>query len=163
MKKLSPIEYSAEDNLETGIQFTRLLLATLNAFNDGDFTARLPSDLTGLNGKVADALNQVIARTERFGDGLTRLGAEVGKKGKINARLPLGDSVGGWAKRIDTLNSLVNDMSQPTLEMGRVIGAVAKGDLTQSVPLEVGGRPLQGEYLRTAKSWWNSWPGSRWK
>ena len=40
---------------------------------EGDFSARLPSDLTSLDGKVADTLNSVITNTERFGDGLTRL------------------------------------------------------------------------------------------
>src|SRR5207253_128409 len=63
----------------------------------------------------------------------------------------LGDSVGGWAERIEAINALVDDLSLPTEEMGRVIGAVAKGDLSQSMPSEVRGRPLRGEYLSTAK------------
>jgi methyl-accepting chemotaxis protein len=72
-------------------------------------------------------------------------------KGRIGERLTIGDAVGGWAEPVEAINSLVDDLTRPTLEMGRVMGAVAKGDLTQSVPLEVGGHPLQGEYLRTAK------------
>ena len=88
---------------------------------------------------------------QRFDDNLYRLRNEVGRKGRIDERMPLGDSVGGWAERTEAINSLVDHLSQPTVEMGRVIGAVAKGDLSQSVPLEVRGRPLQGEYLRTAK------------
>ena len=63
----------------------------------------------------------------------------------------MGDAVGEWSDRIESINSLVDDLSQPTVDMARVIGAVAKGDLSQSVPFEVAGRPLQGEYLRTAK------------
>src|ERR1700677_2199415 len=134
-----------------GEEFKNRLLKTLTSLNDGNFSVRLPSNLDGLDGKVADAFNEIIGRMERYGDDLFRLRKEVGQKGKINERLPMGDSVGGWADRIDAVNSIVDDLSQPTMEMGRVIGAVAKGDLTQSVPLEVGGRPLQGEYLRTAK------------
>ena len=131
--------------------FIRQLLDRLTAVKSGDFSVRLPSDFTGLDGKVADTFNEVVGRMERYGEGLSRLRNGVGRKGKINERLPLSDSVGGWVDIIDAVNSLVDDLSQPTVEMGRVIGAVAKGDLTQSVPLEVGGRPLQGEYLRTAK------------
>ena len=112
---------------------------------------RLPTDLTGLDGKVADTFNAVAARMERFGANVTRLRNEVGRKGRIGERMPMGDAVGEWADRIEAVNSLVDDLSQPTVDMGRVIGAVAKGDLSQSVPLEVAGRPLQGEYLRTAK------------
>ncbi|HTB80743.1 MAG TPA: HAMP domain-containing protein [Opitutaceae bacterium] len=63
----------------------------------------------------------------------------------------MGDSIGMWAQRIDSINALVDELSQPTVEVGRVIGAVAKGDLTQSMPLELNGQPLKGEYLRTAK------------
>ncbi|HTB86169.1 MAG TPA: HAMP domain-containing protein, partial [Candidatus Sulfotelmatobacter sp.] len=131
--------------------FKRQLLSKLTALKSGDFSVRLPDDLTGLDGKVADAFNEVVGRMERYGKGLSRLHTKVGRKGNINERLPMGDSVGGWAETIEAVNSLVDDLSQPTVEMGRVIGAVAKGDLTQSVPLEVNGRPLQGEYLRTAK------------
>ncbi len=131
--------------------FKKQLLTVLTLLKEGDFSARLPSDLTGLDGKVADTLNNVAAHAERFGEGLNRLRSEVGRKGKVGERLAMGDAVGGWADRIEDINSLMDDLSQPTIEMGRVIGAVAKGDLTQTVPLEAGGRPLQGEYLRTAK------------
>jgi HAMP domain-containing protein/CheY-like chemotaxis protein len=131
--------------------FKKQLLTVLTLIKEGDFSARLPSDLTGLDGKVADTLNSVATHIERFGKGLTRLRSEVGRKGKVGERLVMGDAVGGWAERIEAINSLMDDLSQPTVEMGRVIGAVAKGDLTQTVPLEAGGRPLQGEYLRTAK------------
>ena len=131
--------------------FKKRLLVTLKALLDGDFSVRMPPEMTGLDGKVADALNEVAQQMERFGDGVSRLRNEVGRRGKINERMPAGDAVGGWAERVEAINSLVDDLSRPTLEMGRVIGAVARGDLSQSVPLEVAGRPLQGEYLRTAK------------
>jgi HAMP domain-containing protein/CheY-like chemotaxis protein len=131
--------------------FKRQLLSALIALKEGDFTARLPADLVDLDGKLADTFNEVAGRMEGFGKSLTRLRNEVGRKGKIGERLLTGDALGGWADRIESVNSIVDELSRPTIEMGRVIGAVAKGDLTQSVPLEVEGRPLQGEYLRTAK------------
>ena len=134
-----------------GEEFKKGLLSVLEAMARGDFTERLPSDWTGLDGKVADALNEVATRMNLFNHNLLRLRNEVGRKGRIGERMSLGDATGDWAERIEAINALVNDLSQPTLEMGRVIGAVAKGDLAQSMPLEVGGRPLQGEYLRAAK------------
>ncbi len=131
--------------------FKRRLLTVLTAMEKGDFSVRLPSDLSGLDGKVADTFNQVATRMQVFGKNVSRLRNEVGRKGQIGERMPMGDSLGGWADRIEAVNSLVDDLSQPILGMGRVIGAVAKGDLSQSMPLETVGRPLQGEYLRTAK------------
>jgi HAMP domain-containing protein/CheY-like chemotaxis protein/signal transduction histidine kinase len=131
--------------------FKRQLLATLIALKSGDFSTRMPGDLTGLDGKIADAFNEVVGRVERFGNSLGRLRNEVGRKGKFNERMSVGDAIGGWSDATEAVNTLVDDLSRPTLEMGRVIGAVAKGDLSQSVSSEISGQPLQGEYLRTAK------------
>jgi HAMP domain-containing protein/CheY-like chemotaxis protein/signal transduction histidine kinase len=129
----------------------RRLVTALDAVRDGDFTLTLPSNWTGLEGKVADSLNNIANRMARFNTSLLRLRRQVGEEGKIGERLAVGDAVGSWAERVEAINSLVDDLSQPTIEVGRVIGAVAKGDLTQSMPLELEGRPLKGEYLRTAK------------
>jgi len=135
---------------EDGV-FSRDLLSALNAMRDGDFTARLPSDWVGVEGKIAESVNLIAARMERFNTSLLRLRRQVGEEGKIGERLTLGDSIGSWAERVEAINALVDELSQPTVEMGRVIGAVAKGDLSQTMPLELNGRPLKGEYLRTAK------------
>jgi len=131
--------------------FLKQLVVTLSAIDKGDFTARLPSDLTGLEGRVADHLNNITTRMGRFNTSLLRLQNQVGQQGKINVRLSMGDAVGHWAERVEAINTVLDELSQPTVEVGRVIGAVAKGDLTQSMPLELNGRPLKGEYLRTAK------------
>ncbi len=74
----------------------------------------------------------------------------VGKEGRINQRVTVPDAAGGWSNQIDSVNSLVTDLAQPTTEMTRVIGAVARGDLSQTIPLQIDSRPLQGEFLRTA-------------
>ena len=127
------------------------LVGSLSAIESGDFSVRLPSVWTGLESRVADKINAISARMERFNTSLLKLRQQVGEEGKINVRLSVGDSIGSWAERVDAINSLVEELSRPTVEVGRVIGAVAKGDLSQAMPLELGGRPLKGEYLRTAK------------
>jgi HAMP domain-containing protein/CheY-like chemotaxis protein/GAF domain-containing protein len=147
---LSKVSRNGNGSHERDI-FMNRLLETLDSLREGDFTARLPSDWTGLEGRVADHLNAVSSRLERFNGSVQVLRRQVGQEGKISARLAIGDAVGSWAERIEAINLLVNELSQPTVEVGRVIGAVAKGDLTQSMPLEVDGTPLKGEYLRAAK------------
>ncbi len=127
------------------------LILALDGICEGDFSVRLPSQWTGVEGKVAEKMNAIAGRLERFNTSLLRLRRQVGEEGRIRERLPIGDSVGNWAERIEAINALVDELSQPTVEMGRVIGAVAKGDLSQTMPLELGGRALKGEYLRTAK------------
>src|SRR5271157_5354383 len=151
MKTMTLAESRADADDLSGADFKRQLLTTLGAIRDGDFSARLPADWVGLDGKVAEAVNQIASRMERSNTAILRLRHSVGNEGQLGERLALGDSIGGWAERIEAINALVDDLSLPTEEMGRVIGAVAKGDLSQSMPLEVRGRPLRGEYLSTAR------------
>ena len=131
---------------------TRQILAALTAFKRGDFSVRLPDDWTGLAGKVADTFNDVIALNQRMTLELERIGRVVGKEGRISQRASIGDVSNGWADSIGSVNALIGDLVNPTSEMARVIGAVAKGDLSKVMETEIDGRPLQGEFLRTAKT-----------
>ena len=49
---------------------------------------------------------------------------------------------------MDSINALIGDLVQPTTEVARVISAVAEGDLTQKMALEIEGQPVKGEFLR---------------
>jgi HAMP domain-containing protein/signal transduction histidine kinase/CheY-like chemotaxis protein len=80
-----------------------------------------------------------------------RISNTVGKEGKISQRASLGTVSGGWADCIESVNGLIGDLVQPSTEVARVIGAVAKGDLAQTMALEVDGRPLKGEFRHTAQ------------
>jgi len=121
------------------------------AFKRGDFSARLPDDWTGVAGKIADTFNDVIATNQRMAKEVERIGVVVGKQGRITQRASLGDVSGSWRNSIGSVNDLIGDLMQPTSEMARVIGAVAKGDLSQTMATEIEGRPLEGEFLHTAK------------
>jgi HAMP domain-containing protein/signal transduction histidine kinase/DNA-binding response OmpR family regulator len=128
------------------------LLRALRLMARGDFSVRLPLDDTGIAGEIAEAFNHAIELNQRLTEEMHRIGTVVGKEGKIKQRASLGEATGGWAKCIDSVNDLVGDLVRPTTEVSRVIGAVAKGDLTQTMALEIEGGPLKGEFLRTAKT-----------
>src|ERR1700756_303279 len=128
------------------------VLAALAAFKRGNFSVRLPEDWTGLAGKVADTFNEVIGANERMSRELERIGRVVGKEGRISQRIPLGAVSEGWADSIGCINTLIGDLVHPTSEMSRVIGAVAKGDLSKKMAREIEGRRLQGQFLQTAKT-----------
>src|SRR5687768_16422204 len=130
---------------------TRVILSTLLAVRKGDFTVRLPVDRTGMAGKIADVMNDVIDLNDRLAKELDRINVVVGKEGKIGHRAQLGNASGGWQACVDSVKALIGDLIQPTSEVARVIGAVAKGDLSQDMVLDIDGRPLRGEFLRTAK------------
>src|SRR5262249_27118868 len=72
--------------------------------------------------------------------------------GKITQRAAVGEYAGAWADSIECVNSLIDDLAHPTSEMARVIGAVAKGDLSQTMAVDLEGSALEGEFLRTAKT-----------
>src|SRR5215472_9676679 len=128
-----------------------LLLNTLVAFKEGDFSVRLPVDQTGVAGKINDVLNDIFRLNSQMAREFARISKTVGKEGKISQRAALGTVSGGWADCIDSVNGLIGDLFQPSTEVARVIGAVAKGDLSQTMALEVDGRPLQGEFRHTAQ------------
>ncbi|NJM70148.1 MAG: HAMP domain-containing protein [Scytonema sp. RU_4_4] len=127
------------------------LLKTLVAAKKGDFSARMPIDQTGMAGKISDTLNDIIEQNERLTAELQRIGNVVGKDGRISERASLGNTRGSWASCIDSVNTLVTDLVQPTAETARVIRAVANGDLSQAIAPEIEGRPLKGEFLQTAQ------------
>ena len=131
---------------------TTALLTALTALKKGDFSVRLPLDWTGVPGKVADTFNDVVELNERMAYELERISRVVGKEGKINQRAGLGAVSGSWEDSIDSVNALIGDLVHPTSETARVIGAVAQGDLSQTMALQIDERPLQGEFLRTAKT-----------
>ena len=127
------------------------LLAAVAAFRDGDFSVRLPADWAGTEGRIAEAFNQALGYEDRIAQEVARLSVSVGKDGRLQQRMTVPGAAGGWATKVNSINTLLDDLVRPTTEVARTIGAVAKGDLGQSMELEVDGRALKGEFLRSAK------------
>src|SRR6185437_15580176 len=97
-----------------------------------------------------DTFNEVIELNERMAKELERISRVVGKEGKIHQRASLGAVSGSWEQALTSVNTLIGDLVHPTSETSRVVGAVAQGDPSQTMALEMDGRPLRGEFLRTA-------------
>src|SRR3984885_7544922 len=127
-----------------------LILASLQTMRDGDFSVRLPVAWVGLQGKIADTFNDIVAANEQMSRELNRVGQAVGKEGKTRERTRFQQSRGSWGSMEASVNTLIEDLLRPTTEVTRAIAAVAQGNLAQTVRLDVGGRPLEGEFLRSA-------------
>src|SRR6185312_10145137 len=126
------------------------LLSALQAMRIGDFSVRLPGDRTGVAGRVADAFNDIVGANARMAQQLERVGQVVGRDGQTRTRVRFGLSNGAWGEMEHSVNTLIDDLLWPTTQVTRSISAVAKGDLMQTMPLDVDGRPLKGEFLRSA-------------
>ncbi|HEY1462357.1 MAG TPA: HAMP domain-containing protein [Terriglobales bacterium] len=127
-----------------------LILTALQTMRDGDFSVRLPGSWTGLNGKVADTFNEIVSANQQMAQELTRVGQVIGKEGRTRERTRFNASRGAWGEMEVSVNTLVEDLLRPTTEVTRAIAGVAQGNLTQIVRLDVDGRPLEGEFLRSA-------------
>ena len=127
-----------------------ILLHALQAMRVGDFSVRLPRDQVGLAGKIADTFNDIVAANERMAQQLEQVGQVVGRDGKTKKRVSFGLPHGAWGEMEGSVNTLIDDLLWPTTAVTRAISAVAQGDLLQTVQLEVDGRPLKGEFLRSA-------------
>jgi HAMP domain-containing protein len=134
---------------DTSADFRQLLHA-MQAVRDGDFSAALPGDWTGLRGKLADTFNDIVATNRRMASELQRVGTAVGKEGKTRQRVSFSGPGGAWREMESSVNTLIDDLLWPTTEVTRAIAAVAQGDLLRTVELNVDGRPLEGEFLRSA-------------
>src|SRR5437667_3533523 len=129
----------------------RALLRVLRALKKGDFTMRLPLDLTGIDGQIAEVFNDIVEMNESIASELARVCKTVGKEGQINQRLRVAGVVGAWAGEMDSVNQLIGDLARPTAAVARVIESVADGDLSQRMLLEIDGLPLRGEFQRIGK------------
>jgi HAMP domain-containing protein/CheY-like chemotaxis protein/signal transduction histidine kinase len=126
------------------------ILASLQSMRNGDFSVRLPGSWTGLAGKIADTFNSIVAANQQMAQELKRVGQVVGKEGRTRERARFHESRGAWGDMEVSVNTLVEDLLRPTAGVTRAIAAVAQGNLTQTVRLDVDGRPLEGEFLRSA-------------
>src|SRR5213082_2278365 len=130
---------------------SKTMLRVLEAVQHGDFSARMPSaSPRGSASRVAAALNAVIESNQRLEREIHRLTRSIGKEGQLK-RAATGE-VGAWAPTLEAVNDLVEDLARPNTEIARVISAVANGDLSQTMALEIDSRPLQGQFLNTAKT-----------
>jgi signal transduction histidine kinase/DNA-binding response OmpR family regulator/HAMP domain-containing protein len=126
----------------------RHLLDAIMAAKDGDFTVRLSVDEPGVLGEICAAYNDLVRTNARTVEELIRVARLVGGEGRVAERFAVGEDNGSWALQANTINDLIDDLVRPTSEAARVIVAVAEGDLTQKMALDIGGQPVRGEFLR---------------
>ncbi len=129
----------------------RALLRALRALKKGDFATRMPLDMIGIDGEIAQAFNDVVEMNQSIADELARICRDVGREGQVNQRMRVAAAVGSWASQVDSANELIGALVRPTAAVARVIESVANGDLSQRMLLEIDGLPLRGEFRRIGK------------
>ncbi|MFD5521319.1 HAMP domain-containing protein [Streptomyces sp. NPDC127066] len=133
------------------------LLAALVAMRDGNFRKRLTVSGDGVMSEISAVFNEVADRNLHLTGELSRVRRVVGREGKLTERLEAGAGEGAWAAAIDASNALVDDLVRPVSEVGRVLSAVAEGDLSPRMDLRAqaadgNGHPLRGEFLKVGRT-----------
>jgi HAMP domain-containing protein/CheY-like chemotaxis protein/GAF domain-containing protein len=138
----------ADGTVEIRKQDLQELLEALRSARDGETGVRLPAQKSGVMGDVAKAFNGLAERREALTTELGRVSKVIGREGRMTERAQLKGARGSWAESVDSVNSMINDLVRPTIEVSRVLDAVAEGDLSQKMSLEIEGRPVKGEFRR---------------
>ncbi|MEV2215654.1 HAMP domain-containing protein [Streptomyces sp. NPDC050997] len=133
------------------------LMVALVAMREGNFRKRLTVSGDGPMSEIAAVFNEVADRNLHLTGELSRVRRMVGREGKLTERLETGACDGSWAAAIDNSNALVDDLVRPVSEVGRVLSAVAEGDLSPRMELRTqvsdgAGHPLRGEFLRVGRT-----------
>ena len=111
------------------------LLSALQLIRGGDFSVRMAGDSVGIEGKIADTFNEIVAANQQMAQQLELVGQVVGREGKTRKRVVLGLPRGAWREMEESINALIDDLLWPTAQVTGAIAAVAKGDLLKRVPL----------------------------
>ncbi|MBA2460559.1 MAG: HAMP domain-containing protein, partial [Actinobacteria bacterium] len=122
------------------------LVTALQAARDGDFSVRLRAE--GTLAEVALAFNALVERNQQVTRELVRVSKVVGREGRITERANVAGAPGSWADQVGAVNELVDNLARPTIEVARVIDAVADGDLSERIQLQIDGQPVRGEFRR---------------
>jgi hypothetical protein len=101
---------STNNGFDSAREQNAQLLAALHSLRDGNFSVRLPSDWTGVQGKIADAFNDIAGANDKMARDLERVGRVVGKEGKIRQRARFSHAAGAWRTMEESINNLLNDL-----------------------------------------------------
>ncbi|MEV4317321.1 HAMP domain-containing protein [Actinocrispum sp. NPDC049592] len=114
---------------------------------EGNFRRRIVTKGDGRTARLAAAFNEIAERNQQLVNELLRVRDSVAAEGALHERLRKVEGEGGWAVATNVVNELIDSLSRPTLELNRVLAAVAEGDLTRRMALEVSGHQLTGDFL----------------
>jgi CheY-like chemotaxis protein/HAMP domain-containing protein/GAF domain-containing protein len=126
----------------------RPLLEALRGLGAGNFETRLFLDGDPLMTEISEAFNTIARTNGRVMEETVRVSTQVGQDGATNVRIQAGELKGDWGTTVAAINSVISDLVQPTSEIARVLTAVANGDLSQKMVLQIDGKSVQGEFLR---------------
>ncbi|WP_245842273.1 HAMP domain-containing protein [Pontibacter ummariensis] len=105
----------------------------------GDLTQKVSVDVKGELGELKDILNEMVDRLNVFGAEVTRVAREVGTEGILGGQANVPNVAGIWKDLTDNVNYMASNLTSQVRDIANVATAVAKGDLSQKITVNVKG------------------------
>src|SRR5882757_10428869 len=119
------------------------LLRGLKAVRDGDFSTRLPQVNDVLMDEMATVFNGMVDQLALFTSEVTRVAREVGTEGKLGGQAAVPGVSGTWKDLTDSVNAMAGNLTGQVRDIAEVATAVAQGDLSQKITVDVKGEMLE--------------------
>ncbi|WP_262386019.1 HAMP domain-containing protein, partial [Hymenobacter sp. BT491] len=108
----------------------------------GDLSQKMTVNVKGEILELKNILNQMVDSLNIFGDEVTRVAREVGTEGKLGGQANVPRVGGTWKELTDNVNTMASNLTSQVRDIANVATAVAKGDLTQKITVDVKGELL---------------------
>ncbi|KAF8923413.1 hypothetical protein BGZ47_004774, partial [Haplosporangium gracile] len=112
----------------------------------GDLTQKISVDAKGEILDLKNTINRMVDQLSTFSAEVTRVAREVGTEGKLGGQAEVEDVGGTWKELTDNVNTMASNLTTQVRDIADVSKAVAKGDLSKKVSVEVKGEMMDLKY-----------------
>jgi CheY-like chemotaxis protein/signal transduction histidine kinase/HAMP domain-containing protein len=113
------------------------------AIANGDLTQKITVDVRGEILQIKEVSNRMVDQLNSFASEVTRVAREVGTEGKLGGQAYVRGVGGTWKDLTDSVNSMAGNLTGQVRNIAEVTTAVAKGDLSKKITVDVKGEILE--------------------
>ena len=113
------------------------------AVANGDLSKKITVDVRGEILELKDTINTMVDQLRSFASEVTRVAREVGTEGKLGGQAEVGGVAGTWKDLTDNVNFMAGNLTSQVRNIADVTKAVAKGDLSKKITVDVKGEILE--------------------
>ncbi|KFN45700.1 response regulator, partial [Arenimonas composti] len=121
----------------------RNIAEVTTAVAKGDLSRKITVDVRGEILEVKDTVNTMVDQLNGFAAEVTRVAREVGTEGKLGGQAQVPGVAGTWKDLTDHVNSMATNLTAQVRNIAEVTTAVAKGDLSRKITVDVRGEILE--------------------
>src|SRR5436189_115181 len=113
------------------------------AIANGDLTQKITVDVRGEILQIKNVINTMVDQLSSFASEVTRVAREVGTEGELGGQAEVKGVAGTWKDLTDSVNSMASNLTSQVRNIAEVTTAVANGDLSKKITVDVKGEILQ--------------------